>query len=47
MDFRGDATIARFGFALGWAAASQSKVQGWQKEDEFEKARMESEGSAQ
>ena len=46
MDFRGDATIARFGFALGWAAASQPKLLGWQKGDEFEKPRMESEGSA-
>jgi Zn-dependent M28 family amino/carboxypeptidase len=45
MDFRGDATIARFGFALGWAAASQPKVQGWQKGDEFEKARIQSEGA--
>ena len=40
MDFRGDATIARFGFALGWAAASQPKLPGWQKGDEFEKARL-------
>jgi Zn-dependent M28 family amino/carboxypeptidase len=44
MDFRGDSTIARFGFALGWAAASQPKLQGWQKGDEFEKARLQSEG---
>jgi Zn-dependent M28 family amino/carboxypeptidase len=44
MDFRGDATIARFGFALGWAAASQSNLIGWQKGDEFEKARMQSQG---
>ncbi|MGH9514360.1 MAG: M28 family peptidase [Terriglobales bacterium] len=43
MDFRGDATIARFGFALGWAAASQPKVQEWQKGDEFEKVRIQSE----
>jgi Zn-dependent M28 family amino/carboxypeptidase len=43
MDFRGDATITRFGFALGWAAASQPKLQGWQKGDEFEKARLQSE----
>ena len=43
MDFRGDATIARFGFALGWAAASQAKIPGWQKGDEFEKARLQSE----
>jgi len=46
MDFRGDSTIARFGFALGWAAASQPKLQGWQKGDEFEKARLQSEGAA-
>src|ERR1700756_2470698 len=45
MDFRGDAAIARFGFALGWAAASQPKLAGWQKGDEFEKARMQSEGA--
>ncbi|HEX6803631.1 MAG TPA: M28 family peptidase [Terriglobales bacterium] len=46
MDFTGDATIARFGFALGWAAASQPKLIQWQKGDEFEKARLESEGTA-
>jgi Zn-dependent M28 family amino/carboxypeptidase len=46
MDFRGDATMARFGFALGWAAASQPKVQGWQKGDEFEKTRLQSEDAA-
>lgn len=46
MDFRGDATIARFGFALGWAAASQPKLQGWQKGDEFERARLQTEGAA-
>src|SRR6266404_5996796 len=34
MDFTGDAVIARFGFALGWAAASQPKLIGWQKGDE-------------
>ena len=44
MDFTGDATIARFGFALGWAAASQPKLIEWQKGDEFEKARLRSEG---
>jgi len=42
MDFTGDAAMARFGFALGWAAASQSKLVGWQKGDEFEAARMKS-----
>jgi len=45
MDFRGDATMARFGFALGWAAASQPKLIGWQKGDEFEKARLASQGA--
>jgi Zn-dependent M28 family amino/carboxypeptidase len=42
MDFTGDAAMARFGFALGWAAASQPKLVGWEKGDEFEKARMQS-----
>ena len=41
MDFRGDAAIARFGFALGWAAASQPKLIGWQTGDEFESARKQ------
>src|SRR5437870_10045669 len=45
MDFTGDAAMARFGFALGWSAASQPKLIGWQKGDEFEKARMQSEGT--
>jgi Zn-dependent M28 family amino/carboxypeptidase len=42
MDFTGDAAMARFGFALGWVAASQPKLIGWQKGDEFEKTRMQS-----
>ena len=42
MDFTGDAVMARFGFALGWAAASQQKLIGWQSGDEFEKARLQS-----
>jgi len=46
MDFTGDATIARFGFAVGWAAASQPKLIEWQKGDEFEKARLRSQGAA-
>jgi hypothetical protein len=45
MDFTGDAVMARFGFALGWAAASQQKLIGWQSGDEFEKARMQSQGA--
>jgi len=45
MDFTSDAVIARFGFALGWAAASQPKIIEWQKGDEFEKARLGSQGT--
>ncbi len=39
MDFTADAVMARFGFVLGWEAASQANVAGWQKGDEFEAAR--------
>jgi Zn-dependent M28 family amino/carboxypeptidase len=42
MDFTGDAAMARFGFALGWEAASFSNLIGWQKGDEFEPARIKS-----
>jgi Zn-dependent M28 family amino/carboxypeptidase len=42
MNFVGDAAMARFGFALGWEAASFSKLIGWQKGDEFEAARVKS-----
>jgi len=42
MDFTGDSAMARFGFALGWEAASSSKLIGWQKGDEFEAARLKS-----
>ncbi len=42
MDFTGDAVMARFGFALGWEAASMPKVVGWEKGDEFEAARLKS-----
>jgi Zn-dependent M28 family amino/carboxypeptidase len=42
MDFTGDAAMARFGFVLGWEAASQTKLVGWRKGDEFEAARMKS-----
>jgi Zn-dependent M28 family amino/carboxypeptidase len=42
MDFVGDSAMARFGFALGWEAASQSKLIGWQRGDEFEAARVKS-----
>ncbi len=47
MDFTGDAAMARFGFALGWEAASQPKLVGWQKGDEFEAARAKSSAGAQ
>jgi Zn-dependent M28 family amino/carboxypeptidase len=42
MNFVGDSAMARFGFALGWEAASFSKLIGWQKGDEFEGARLKS-----
>ncbi len=42
MDFVGDSAMARFGFALGWEAASLPKLIGWQKGDEFEAARAKS-----
>ncbi len=42
MDFVGPSAMARFGFALGWEAASLSKLIGWQHGDEFEAARAKS-----
>jgi Zn-dependent M28 family amino/carboxypeptidase len=42
MDFVGDSAMARFGFALGWEAASMPKLIGWQHGDEFEAARLKS-----
>jgi Zn-dependent M28 family amino/carboxypeptidase len=42
MDFTGDAVMARFGFALGWQAASTSQLVGWEKGDEFEAPRIKS-----
>ena len=42
MDFVGDSAMARFGFALGWEAASLPKLVGWQHGDEFEAARIKS-----
>ena len=38
-DFTGLAEMARFGFALGQAAATRPELQGWQAGDEFEAAR--------
>lgn len=42
MDYTSDAAMARFGFALGWEAASQTPLIGWKKGDEFEAARRAS-----
>jgi Zn-dependent M28 family amino/carboxypeptidase len=42
MDFASDGVMARFGVALGWQAANQAGEVGWQKGDEFEKARKAS-----
>ena len=42
MDFASDGVMARFGVALGWQAANQAAEVGWQKGDEFEKARKAS-----
>ena len=42
MDYTSNAAMARFGFALGWEAASQTPLIGWKKGDEFEKARRAS-----
>src|SRR5580765_5133735 len=42
MDFVGDSAMARFGFALGWEAASLPKLIGWLKGDEFDAARVKS-----
>jgi len=42
MDFVGDSAMARFGFALGWEAATLPKLIDWQKGDEFAAARAKS-----
>jgi Zn-dependent M28 family amino/carboxypeptidase len=42
MDFRGDARMAQFGFALGWLASGAKTEQGWQAGDEFEAPRKKS-----
>jgi Zn-dependent M28 family amino/carboxypeptidase len=42
MDFVGDSAMARFGFALGWDAASLPNLIGWQPGDEFQAARAKS-----
>ena len=47
MDFTGDAAMARFGFALGWKAASLPQEIGWVEGDEFEAARSKSQAGGQ
>jgi Zn-dependent M28 family amino/carboxypeptidase len=42
MDFSADAKLAKFGLTLGWEVANQAEIAGWQKGDEFEKARKSS-----
>ncbi|HYA95989.1 MAG TPA: M28 family peptidase [Terriglobales bacterium] len=46
MDFSGDAVMARFGFVLGWKAASLPEMPAWRPGDEFEAARRKSEAAA-
>jgi len=46
MDFSGDAVMARFGFVLGWKAASLPAMPSWHPGDEFEAARKQSEAAA-
>jgi hypothetical protein len=42
MDFTADAKLAKFGLILGWHAANQTALIGWQPGDEFESARKPS-----
>src|SRR5450755_3821142 len=42
MDYTSDAAMARFGFALGWEAATQARPVDWKQGDEFERARRAS-----
>ncbi len=42
MDFRSDATLAKFGFELGWLAIAQPAGVAWLPGDEFEAARKKS-----
>jgi Zn-dependent M28 family amino/carboxypeptidase len=42
LDWTSDAAMARFGFALGWEAATQPHLVEWKKGDEFEAARRAS-----
>jgi Zn-dependent M28 family amino/carboxypeptidase len=40
MDFAADATLAKFGFALGWEALTAQQTVNWLKGDEFEAVRL-------
>jgi Zn-dependent M28 family amino/carboxypeptidase len=42
LNWTSDAAMARFGFALGWQAASQAHLVGWKRGDEFEAPRLAS-----
>jgi Zn-dependent M28 family amino/carboxypeptidase len=44
-DFRGNAKLARFGFALGWLASEQPHAVEWKAGDEFEGPRKKSEAA--
>ena len=44
MDFAGDAKLARFGMELGWRVISAAHGIEWVRGDEFEAARLKSEG---
>ena len=46
MEFTGDAVMARFGFVLGWKAATLPEMPEWRPGDEFEAARKRSEAAA-
>lgn len=45
MDFRANAALARFGFALGWHALDSAEPIEWLPGDEFEAARLKSQAS--
>ena len=46
MDFTADAKLAKFGLVLGWEVADAPGIAGWQAGDEFEKARIASQGKS-
>ena len=44
MDFASNASLAQFGYALGWQALTAQKTVNWVPGDEFEGVRLRSEG---